>query len=144
MKRKAMKVLFLCTANSCRSQMAEGFARQYGSGIVEPYSAGAHPTSLHPLAVEVMKEVGVDISRHHSKGIADVPQDVDLVVTVCDQAAEACPIFPGAAKTIHWSVPDPVQARGTPEEIRAAFRRARDDIDARVKALVEDLSRDPR
>jgi len=140
MKRKAIKVLFLCTANSCRSQMAEGFARQHGGGLIEPCSAGANPTSLHPLAVEVMKEVGVDIADHHSKSIADVPQDVDLVVTVCDQAAEACPIFPGAAKTIHWSVPDPVQAKGTPAQIRAAFRRARDDIAARVKALIEDLA----
>ena len=139
-----VRVLFLCTANSCRSQMAEGFARQYGSGIVEPYSAGAHPTSLHPLAVEVMREVGIDISRHYSKGLDDVPQDVDLVVTVCDQAAEACPVFPGAARTIHWSVPDPVQARGTPDEIRAAFRRAREEIETRVRTLLDDLAAEQR
>jgi arsenate reductase len=144
MKRKAIKVLFLCTANSCRSQMAEGLARQQGGGLIEPYSAGAHPTSLHPLAVEVMREVGIDISRHYSKGLDDVPQDVDLVVTVCDQAAEACPIFPGAARTMHWSVPDPVQARGTPDEIRAAFRRARDEIEARVRTLLEDPAAERR
>lgn len=135
---KPVKVLFLCTANSCRSQMAEGFARLYGRGVIEPFSAGAKPTSLHPLTVEIMAERGLDLSGQHAKGIADVPPQVDLVVTVCDQAAEACPVFPGA-RTLHWSLPDPVQAKGSPQRVKRAFRQARDEIERRVRSLVEEL-----
>ena len=139
--RDPTKVLFLCTANSCRSQMAEGFARHHGAGVIDPYSAGTHPTRIHPITVEVMAERGIDISGHRSKGIADVPQDVEVVVTVCDQAAEQCPLFAGAHTTLHWSLPDPVKATGTPDEVRAVFRAVRDDIEARVRGLVHQLRR---
>jgi arsenate reductase len=134
-----MKVLFLCTANSCRSQMAEAFARHYGSGIVEPYSAGTHPTRLHPMTVEILAERGVSTSGQRAKGLAEVPLETDLVVTVCDQQAEACPVFPGNVRTLHWSLPDPARATGTPEEVRAAFRRVRDEIEALVLALIDEL-----
>lgn len=131
-----MRVLFLCMGNSCRSQMAEGFARHYGRGVLEVYSAGTKPTALHPLAVEVMREVGIDISVQYSKGLAEVPEEADLVVTLCDQAAEACPFYPGAREVIHWSLPDPVAAKGTLEEVKEEFRRARDRIRELVGALV--------
>jgi len=134
-----VRVLFLCTANACRSQMAEGFARHYGRGAIEAYSAGTQPTVLHPLTVETMQERGVDISGQHAKGFDEVPERFDLVVTVCDQAAEACPVFPGAGRLLHWSLRDPAQATGTPEEVKAAFRRVRDEIEARVRSLVEGL-----
>jgi arsenate reductase len=131
-----VRVLFLCMGNSCRSQMAEGFARHYGRGVLEVYSAGTKPTALHPLAVEVMREVGIDISVQYSKGLAEVPEEADLVVTLCDQAAEACPFYPGAREVIHWSLPDPVAAKGTLEEVKEEFRRARDRIRELVGALV--------
>jgi len=134
-----VKVLFLCTANSCRSQMAEGFARHYGGDVIEPYSAGVQPTHLHPLTVDVMREKGVDISGQRAKGLGEVPTEVDLVVTVCDEAAEACPVFSGAPRTLHWSLPDPAQAKGDPDEVRAAFCKVRDKIEARVRLLIEEL-----
>ncbi len=133
------KVLFLCTSNACRSQMAEGFARHFGCGVIQPHSAGTRPTQLHPLTVEVMKERGIDISGQFAKGLTAVPKEFELVVTVCDQAAESCPVFPGAVRLLHWSFPDPAQATGTPEEVKAAFRRVRDEIEARVRSLVEGI-----
>ena len=133
-----VRVLFLCTANSCRSQMAEGFARHHGHGVIEAYSAGTQPTALHPLTVEVMQERGVDVSGQRAKRLSDVPEQVDLVVTVCDQAAESCPFIPGAKRLLHWSLPDPARATGTPEEVKTAFRRVRDEIEARVRSLVEE------
>jgi arsenate reductase len=134
-----VRVLFLCTANACRSQMAEGFARHYGHGVIEAYSAGTQPTAVHPLTVEVMRERGVDISAQQAKGLGDVPENFGLVVTVCDQAAESCPLFPGAERLLPWFLPDPAQATGTPEEVKAVFRRVRDEIEARVRSLVREL-----
>lgn len=131
-----VRVIFLCTANSCRSQMAEGFARHYGRGVLEVFSAGTKPTALHPLTIEVMREIGIDVSSQYSKSLADVPQQADLVVTVCDQAAETCPFFPGARQVIHWSLPDPAAATGTLEEVRAEFRRVRDRLQGLVRELV--------
>src|SRR3990172_8484513 len=89
------KILFLCTGNACRSQMAEGFARHYGGQDFEVYSAGTHPGYLHILTVETMRERGIDVSKQRAKGLDAVPRDIDVVVTVCDQARETCPIFPG-------------------------------------------------
>jgi arsenate reductase len=132
-------VLFLCTSNACRSQMAEGFARHYGRGVIEPYSAGTHPALLHPLTIEAMKERGIDISGQYAKGLDSVPKQFELVVTVCDQAAESCPVFIGLGRLLHWSLPDPAQATGTPEEVKTVFRRVRDEIEARVRSLVEGL-----
>jgi arsenate reductase (thioredoxin) len=136
---KRYKILFLCTANSCRSQIAEGFARALGSEFLEPYSAGTHPGQLHPRAITVMHERGIDISHQHSKGLEDIRQPMDLVVTVCDQAAEACPVFPASVQILHWSLPDPAQAQGTPEQVLQVFRQVRDEIEARVRGLISSL-----
>src|SRR5262245_22633550 len=105
---KRLRVLFLCTGNSCRSQMAEGWARALRSDVVEPYSAGTHPNGLNPLAVRAMAEAGVDISDHYSKPLNELhPIPFDYVVTVCDTAHQACPHFPGPSKVVHAGFDDP-------------------------------------
>ncbi len=139
-----MKVLFLCTGNSCRSQMAEGWARQLKGDVIEPYSAGVEPHGLDPKAVQVMAEAGVDISRQHAKHVDEV-MDVpfDYVVTVCDDAHERCPFFPGNARIVHVSFEDPpqlVKAAKSDEEALNAYRRVRDEIKAFVETLPEGLS----
>lgn len=122
-------ILFLCTGNSCRSQMAEGFARKILPKNIEIFSAGLEPKSVHPMAVKVMQEMGVDISHQKSKNISEIPIDkIDLVVTLCGDAAERCPIFPGKVKKIHWALEDPAKAQGSEEEVTKVFRRARDKI----------------
>src|SRR3989339_812264 len=129
MTASAIKILFLCTGNSCRSQMAEGWARMLKNGVIEAYSAGIEPRELHPLAVKVMAEAGVDISRQKSKHVRifkDIP--FDFVVTVCDQARESCPVFPYKAKMVHRSFEDPAAAQGTEEEVLSVFRRVRDQL----------------
>jgi arsenate reductase len=133
-----MRVLFLCTHNSSRSQMAEGLLRARGGGRYEVFSAGTHPGTVHPLAIRVMAELGIDISGQRAKGIdafADQPP-MDLVVTVCDEAAEECPFFPGARRQVHWGFPDPSAATGTEEERLAVFRQVRDALAARIDAFV--------
>jgi arsenate reductase len=136
---KKLKVLFLCTGNSCRSQMAEGWARTLKGDLIEPYSAGVAPKGLDRLAVRAMAEAGVDISSQHSKTLVDL-RDVafDLVVTVCDDARESCPVFPGIARVVHAGFDDPPRrARGakTEEEALAHYRRVRDEIRAFVETL---------
>ncbi len=128
------KVLFLCTGNSCRSQMAEGLVRHYLSKRWKAYSAGTQPQgSVHPLAIKAMAELGIDISKRKSKTV-DKYKDkkIDLVITVCDEAAEECPIWLGSGKGAHISFPDPAKARGSEEEQLAVFRAVRDDICRRV------------
>lgn len=134
------RVLFLCTHNSARSQMAEAFMRQVAGGRVIAASAGSEVSRVHPLAVDVMAERGVDISRQRSK-LLDllVAQFWDVVVTVCDRVREVCPPLPPETRAIHWSVPDPAAVTGTPDEHRAAFRAAADEIAARVRFLGDDL-----
>jgi len=123
-------VLFLCTGNSCRSQMAEGLARHFLGDRLRPFSAGVLKTMVDPLAIEVMAELGIDISNHYSKTIAELPnQDFDLVVTLCDHAKETCPYFPG--KVIHVGFPDPpsLSAKIFPREKRLPiYRKVRDQI----------------
>jgi arsenate reductase len=122
-------VLFLCTGNSCRSQMAEGCARHLLGERLEACSAGVEAHGLDPRAVQVMAEVGVDISGQRSESVADhVDADVDLVVTVCDHAAESCPVFPGTARVVHHGFPDPAKAAGSEPEVLEAFRAVRDAI----------------
>lgn len=122
-------ILFLCTGNSCRSQMAEGFTKKMFPKNIEIFSAGLEPKGVHPMAVKVMQEVGIDISRQRSKNISEVPIDkIDLVVTLCGDAAERCPVFPGKVKRIHWEIEDPAKTRGSDKEIAIAFRKARDKI----------------
>ena len=141
---KRLKILFLCTGNSCRSQMAEGWARALKRGIIEPYSAGTKLHGIDPLAVKVMAEVGVDISNQKSKSLESL-KDIrfDYAITLCDDANETCPFFPGAAKTIHVGFDDPPGlARGaaTEDEAVAIYRRARDEIRAFVEKLPDHLA----
>jgi len=127
-------VLFLCVANSARSQLAEGLARRLAPPGVAIFSAGSEPSTISPLAVRVLAEAGVDASAQHSKGLDAVPlDDIDLVVTLC--AEEVCPLFPRPVRKLHWSLPDPARATGTDEERLAAFRAVRDELAARLPAL---------
>lgn len=122
-------VLFLCTGNSARSQMAEGYLRHAAGDRFEVLSAGIAPKGLHPLAVEAMREIGVDISAQRSKDVREfLGQAIPYVVTVCDNAREHCPVFPGAYQRLHWSFEDPAAAPGEREEQLAVFRRVRDRI----------------
>jgi arsenate reductase (thioredoxin) len=139
-----MKILFLCTGNSCRSQMAEGWARHLKGDLIDPYSAGIETHGLDPLAVKVMAETGMDISGHRSKHVDEV-KDVpfDYVVTVCDQANETCPVLPGKAKRIHVSFDDPprlAKAARSEEEALAHYRRVREEIRRFVASLPEALA----
>ncbi len=128
------KVLFLCTGNSARSQMAEGHLRNLASSNFEPLSAGIEPKGLHPLAVEVMQEIGIDISQQTSKDVREfLGQAIPYVVTVCDNAKQRCPIFPRTYKFLHWSLEDPAEVTGSHEEKLAVFRRVRDEIRQRIE-----------
>ena len=131
--RKRAKVLFICTHNSARSQMAEGFLNHLAAGRFEAQSAGTEPGALSPLAVQVMAEEGIDISNHHAKALdAFLSEPFDHVITVCDDANEACPVFPNARHRLHWSFPDPSRAEGPAEQRLAVFRAVRYAIKARV------------
>jgi len=128
------KVLFLCTGNSARSQMAEGYLRHIAFDEFEPLSAGVEPKGLNPLAVEAMNEIGIDISQQKSKDVWEfLGQAIPYVVTVCDNAKQRCPIFPHTYKLLHWSLEDPAEATGSHEEKLAVFRRVRDEIRQRVE-----------
>ena len=127
------KVLFLCTGNSARSQMAEGYLRHVAGDLFEPLSAGIEPKGLNPLAVEAMSEIGVDISHQKSKDVVSfLGQYIPYIVTVCDNARERCPIFPRSYKFLHWSFDDPAAAQGSREEKLAVFRRVRDEIAMKI------------
>ena len=131
------KVLFLCTHNSCRSQMAEGFLRHLAGDRFEAASAGAQATRVNPDAVRVMNEVGIDISAHRSKDVSELlGQRITYVVRVCDRAKETCPIFPGAFRYFDWGLDDPAAAQGTEAERHAVFRRVRDEIEQRVQEFL--------
>ncbi|HZC07221.1 MAG TPA: arsenate reductase ArsC [Ktedonobacterales bacterium] len=140
----AKRVLFLCTHNSSRSQIAEGFLNARGGDRYAAFSAGTRPGGINPLAVRVMAEIGIDISEaagHFSKGLdAYAGQPFDLVVTVCDSAAEECPFFPGARRQTHWGFPDPAAVTGSDDERLATFRQARDAIGARIDAFLAENS----
>jgi len=138
MKKK--KIMFLCTANSCRSQMAEGFAKEFGKGLIEVYSAGLMTANVHRRAIAIMKEVGIDISRHTSKLIdEDLLKQMDIVVTLCGNAEEYCPLTPPEIKRIHLPVKDPVGTVGSEEAIMTDFRRARDEIKGKVQKLIQEI-----
>jgi arsenate reductase len=129
------RVLFLCTHNSARSQMAEGLLRHLGGDRFEAYSAGTQATHVRPLAIRAMDEIGVDISGQESKTLDRyLGKPFDYVIAVCDDANEACPFFPGAERRLHWSVPDPSAAEGTDEERLKVFRSVRDVLRDRVQA----------
>jgi arsenate reductase len=140
---KKVSVLFLCTGNSCRSQMAEGWARELGGERLEVQSAGIEAHGLNPRAVAVMREAGVDISRQVSTRLTPgMLGGVDLVVTVCGHADEHCPVLPAEVRKLHWPLEDPAKAQGSGSEIMDIFRASRDDIRRRVHALIEDLERE--
>jgi arsenate reductase len=130
-----MKILVLCTGNSCRSQMAEGLFREYGNGKIAVRSAGINPIGVNPRAVQVMHEIGIDISQHTSNNLTEyLNDDFDYVITVCDNANESCPVWPGKAKRLHWPFDDPHYAEGSEEEVLNEFRRVRDLIGEKIKS----------
>ncbi|GBD31394.1 MAG: arsenate reductase (thioredoxin) [Gemmatimonadales bacterium] len=127
-------VVFLCVANSSRSQMAEGLARAKGPAGWRFFSAGSKPAGVHPLAVKAMSEIGIDIGAQRSKGLDQVPiREADVIVTLC--AEEVCPVVPGPVSRVHWPIPDPAAVEGTEEARLAAFRAARDEIARRLETL---------
>ncbi|MCW5935735.1 MAG: arsenate reductase ArsC [Fimbriimonadaceae bacterium] len=134
------RLLVICTGNRARSQMAEGFLRHYAKGRFEVLSAGTWPKGVHPIAIEVMQEVGIDISNQTSDHVAEYQdRKIDCAVTVCDAAKEACPVFPNAVKKVHHSFPDPDQP-GSHEEVRALFRTLRDQIGEWAKGFAEETA----
>jgi arsenate reductase len=139
-----LKILFLCTGNSCRSQMAEGWTRHLKGDLIEPYSAGVEPHGIDPRAVAAMAEAGVDISRHQSKDVSTLDDiDFGVVVTVCDRAHESCPFFSALTKKLHVGFDDPPRlaaGSSTEEEAMAHYRRVRDEIRQFVEGLPESLT----
>ena len=136
-----LKVMFLCTGNSCRSQMAEGFARELGKGFISAYSAGLSPQGVNPKAVAVMKDIGIDISQQQSKPIdPELLEKMDVVITLCDNASESCPWTPPAIKRIHWSLKDPAHTAGSEEEVLNEFRRVRDEIKEKIVNFLKEIS----
>jgi arsenate reductase len=134
-----LKVLFLCTENACRSQMAEGLVNHYLAGKVKAFSAGVAPKEVNPRAIKVMAELGIDISRQRAKSVNGFQgQQFDLVITVCDSAREQCPFFAGASGMLHVGFPDPGRAAGTEAEIMAVFRRVRDEMREELVPLLEE------
>jgi arsenate reductase len=137
------RILFLCTGNACRSQMAEGWAGHLKSDVIEAYSAGVWPAGVSSRAIRAMGEAGVDISSHKSQHVDEFAQiKFDYVITLCDNAREQCPLFAGDVKLVHRAFNDPVMMRGTDDQIIAAFRKTRDEIRAFVETLPESLEDD--
>lgn len=138
----AVRVLFLCTHNSARSQMAEGILRWRSQGRLETYSAGTQPGLVHPLAVQAIGEMGIDIQNQRSKHLNEfLNQNFDYIITVCDRARENCPVFPGAPHKIHWSFPDPVEANGSEQERYSAFMETAVQLDTRIGYFLQFLGK---
>lgn len=134
------RVLILCTGNSCRSQMAEGILRHYGSDKFEVESAGSAPSNVNPIAIEVMNEIGIDISHQRSKHVQEfVGKHFHYVITVCDKANESCPVFPGPSVRLHWSFPDPPHDKNVTEALKEDFRKVRDLIHEKFKTFAKEL-----
>ena len=133
-----IRILFVCTGNSARSQFAEAILGRLGGADFEVSSAGTHPGVVNPLTVRALAEIGIDWSAARSKSVTDfLDRSFDYVITVCDQAREACPVFPGAHESIHWGFDDPALAQGTEEQRLAVFRRVMGEISVRIKPFVE-------
>jgi ornithine cyclodeaminase/alanine dehydrogenase-like protein (mu-crystallin family) len=140
-ERRPVRVLFVCTHNSARSQMAEAILRRAGGGRFEVQSAGTQPGRVHPLAIEVMADRGLDLGSHRSKSVNELTgKTFDYVITVCDGAKESCPLFPGAVERLHWSIADPSTAEGTESERRDAFERAAAELSSRIDLLVTQVT----
>lgn len=138
--KKNVNILVLCTGNSCRSQMAEGYLRKFGQEEIEVYSAGIETHGLNPLAVKVMAEDGLDISRHTSNHVDEYANiDFDYIITVCDHARENCPYIPGKATRFHHNFPDPAKASGSEEEILEEFRKVRDMIMQYISDFMQNI-----
>ena len=132
------RVLILCTGNSARSQMAEGLLRHLAGDRFEVESAGVEPSHVRPQAIAAMREIGIDISGHRSKSVDEFSErEFDYVITVCDNALERCPVFPGKTERIHWSFDDPATAEGDEATVLAVFRRVRDEIEARLHEFIK-------
>ena len=135
-----MNILFLCTGNSCRSQMAEGWARHLGGDAFRIQSAGIEAHGKNPRAIRVMQEVGIDISQQESTRVTDAMlEQADLVVTVCGHADEHCPVLPPDTRKEHWPLSDPAKAQGTEEQVMQVFRASRNEIRQRVQSLLDSL-----
>ena len=134
------KVLFLCTGNSCRSQMAEGFLRHLAGDRFDVFSAGVNPAQINPLAIKVMDEAGINISMQKSKSAMDyIGKEFDCVITVCDNAKQTCPVFSGKYEKIHWNLEDPAEAQGTEEEKLSAFRKTRDLVKQKIGDWMQEV-----
>ena len=139
------RVLFVCTGNIARSQMAEGLARSLASPDFEIASAGARPNprGVHPAAIEVMRERGIDISHHCPKHVDDLPGEFDYVVTLCDDAVQNCPVLPASEQRLHWSIPGPAIAGSDPQAQLVFFREIRDDLEHRIQRFLTGISQSP-
>jgi len=134
------KVLLLCTGNSARSQMAEGLFRHEAGDRYEVNSAGTRPSAVRPEAIAVMNEIGIDISGHRSKSIDEfIGREFDCVITVCDNANQSCPVFPGKTLRLHWPFEDPAAVEGSEDQRKAAFRKVRDRLHSRIKAFLAEV-----
>jgi len=135
------KVLFICTGNACRSQIADGLLRNLAGDYFEVFSAGSHPSKVHPASIVVMEEIGIDISTHTSDSIDDyLDKDIDIVVTVCDNANDACPIFPGNVERIHWSIDDPFEKWSFDLNQLNSFQETRQEIKSRILKFIKHYS----
>jgi arsenate reductase len=142
MEQQPTRVLILCTGNSARSQMAEGLLRHEGGTRFEVFSAGTKPTQVRPEAIEVMRELGIDISNHRSKSVDEFSgQEFDYVITVCDNANESCPVFPGRTRRIHWGFEDPAAVKDDEATRMAVFRRVRDEIREKLAGFIANVPR---
>jgi arsenate reductase len=132
-----IRVLFVCTGNSCRSIMAEALVRQHGGGAFDVHSAGTHPKGLNPRTMRLLADAGIEASWARSKSVTEyVGQPFDYVITVCDQAREACPVFPGSRESLHWGYEDPAEATGTDEEIMAVYRSVFIQLGERINQFI--------
>ena len=135
---KKEKIIFICTANAFRSQIAEGIMRKLAGDKFDVFSAGSHPTLVHPVSIKVMKEVGIDITSHTSDPISNfLSENINIVVTVCDNADKVCPVFPGKVELFHWSVDDPFKGWSSDPDVLVNFRRTRDDLIERIKIFLK-------
>jgi len=144
-KHPPISVLFLCTHNSARSQMAEGILRKLAGGRIKVFSAGSEPTSIHPLAIKAISEIGVDLSQQRPKHLNEfIGQHFDYIVTVCDRVREACPVFPGDPEQIHWSFPDPVAVQGNLQTQEKNFVDTSNQLTTRIKYLLLMIERNEK
>ena len=138
---KKEKIIFICTANACRSQIAEGIMRKLAGDKFDVFSAGSHPSLVHPMSIKVMKEIGIDITSHTSDPISKfLSKNINIVVTVCDNTDKVCPVFPGKVERIHWSIKDPFKGWGSNPDDLVNFRLTRDDLVLRIKNFLRNRS----